>query len=408
MFIVIFIGMIMRLVWVEDMEWKDDEKIMYNLAHEVANKGRLPAVGMMSGGGIVNPGLSVGVFAFIAFFTDGPLAMVRAVELINILAIVLFILFIYIKVPVIERDIWLWGIALAAVSPLAVLFSRKIWAQDLLPVFCLLLIFGNAYRKQRWGAFLWGFGCAIIGQVHMSGFFLAAGITIFTLLHDSYHKKPIRGMFFIFGVLAGVAWLIPWVIYIINNGQHSYLLLKNILAFSFYRYWMLDIHGLHLIYSLGDNFWDFLKEPVIYGTETNIVAMLHVFLCVVGLFTVLLVLQYIWKQAVIFKTKKIASLIFEDSSLARFYLFGILIGLGILMTISGTEIYPHYLICTFPFSYIFLVKVHFQRKSLLRLVIIAQMVITFCFLLYIHQHGGALRGDYKRTYKNQLQNNISN
>ena len=166
-FIIIVFGLFMRLIWTDDMEWKGDEKQMYDMAHEAADKFVLPATGMGSGGGIVNPGMSVGVFAIIAAFTNDPLAMDKTVQIINVISILCFLLFVFLKIDPKEKEIWLAGIALAAVSPLAVLFSRKIWAQDLLPIFSFFIILTNFYRSKGWSAFLWGLTGAIIGQVHM-------------------------------------------------------------------------------------------------------------------------------------------------------------------------------------------------------------------------------------------------
>ena len=42
------------------------------------------------------------------------------------------------------------------------------------------------------------------------------------------------------------------------------------------------------------------------------------------------------------------------------------------MTLSGTTIYTHYLICAFPFSYIFLASMLQNRRRLLLGVILAQ------------------------------------
>ena len=85
--IIIAVGLVLRLVWISDMEWKDDEKLMYTMAHTALDKGVFPDVGMKSGGGIVNPGLSVGVYAIIAAYTTDPLAMNRVVQIINIISI---------------------------------------------------------------------------------------------------------------------------------------------------------------------------------------------------------------------------------------------------------------------------------------------------------------------------------
>ena len=397
-----------RLLWVDDMEWKDDERLMFQLSHKVVDEEKLPAVGMMSGGGIVNPGLSVVVFSAIALFTDSPIAMTRAVQLINILAILLFLLFIYIKVPEEEKRIWYFGIALAAISPLAVLFSRKIWAQDLLPFFCFFVILGNAYRQKKWGAFLWGFAGALIGQIHMSGFFLAAGIVIYTLFHDRFNRMRFQWLFFIAGSMAGSISLFPWLTQIAQSNSSSTLILKNILDVRFYWYWILDSHGINIIYSLGDNFWEFIEGPVILGRSFYLIAILHLLLITVSLMTIRWFILYIKGLISRVKSREFVKYHFENISMLRFYLYGILIGLGVLLTCSGTEIYMHYLICAFPFSYLFLIRIHHHRKKFLHAIILAQLLITFSFLLYIHQNNGALRGDYKRTYHSQMEYNITN
>jgi len=71
------------------------------------------------------------------------------------------------------------------------------------------------------------------------------------------------------------------------------------------------------------------------------------------------------------------------------------------MTLSGTTINPHYLICAFPFQYIFLAKILEKHRRLFRSVIMAQMIITITFLVFIHTHNGAIHGDYGKTYHSQ-------
>ena len=77
--------------------------------------------------------------------------------------------------PIGQREPWLWALSLSAVSPLAMLSQRKIWAQSMLPIFCALFLIGWLRRNRYSGACLWGFIGAILGQIHMSGFFFAAG-----------------------------------------------------------------------------------------------------------------------------------------------------------------------------------------------------------------------------------------
>ena len=63
--IILFIifGCLLRLLWAEDMKWKEDEIWMYRTARSVV-EGRMhwPWLGMSNGVGFLNPGLSVWCF----------------------------------------------------------------------------------------------------------------------------------------------------------------------------------------------------------------------------------------------------------------------------------------------------------------------------------------------------------
>ena len=54
----IVLGCLLRLVWAEDMKWKEDEIWMYQTARSVV-QGRMPWpwLGMSNGVGFLNPGL---------------------------------------------------------------------------------------------------------------------------------------------------------------------------------------------------------------------------------------------------------------------------------------------------------------------------------------------------------------
>ena len=399
--IIITVGLVLRLVWTNDMEWKDDEKLMYTMAHTALDKGVFPDVGMKSGGGIVNPGLSVGVYAFIAAYTNDPLAMNRVVQIINIISILCFLVFIYLKIDSKEKEIWLLGITLAAISPLAVLFSRKIWAQDLLPMFSFIIFFTNYYRHKAWGAFLWGFSGALMGQVHMSGFFFAFGLFVFSLIHDHYNKIRFRWIYWIVGSLIGSLGLIPWISFLMHNPQVTKLSFWHIFQFNFYLYWFLDSTGLNIYYSLRKEFWMFIREPIIIGIPTYLVAVAHLLLVATGIFTLNKIYRYVAKILLYIKQKNFISNVIIGMSITNFYLYAILLGLGIFMTLSGTTIFQHYIICAFPFTYIFLAKIFQYHKKLLYAVIIIQMFVTINFLLFIHKNNGAEKGDYGKAYHSQ-------
>ena len=134
-YIFIASGILLRLIWVEDIQWKFDEFWIFNKSQEIVQTGIWPKLGMKSGAGIQNPGLSVWIFGLFGFLTDNPLGMTRIVMLLNVLSIFGFLIIAYKEIDKEERKLWVWGIALACVSPLPILWSRSIWAQDLLPFF---------------------------------------------------------------------------------------------------------------------------------------------------------------------------------------------------------------------------------------------------------------------------------
>ena len=95
--IILFIvfGCLLRLLWAEDMKWKEDEIWMYQTARSVLEgRSPWPWLGMSNGVGFLNPGLSVWCFIALAWVSENPVTMVRWVMVSNIVAIVLFAEFI--------------------------------------------------------------------------------------------------------------------------------------------------------------------------------------------------------------------------------------------------------------------------------------------------------------------------
>ncbi len=402
-FFCIAVGIFLRLNWNSDMEWKADEQWTYQKAHETADSGKFPAAGMQSGGGVVNPGLSLGIFALIASFTQDPLAMNRVVQLLNILAVLCFTWFALTKIKSEERQVWLYGIALASVSPLAVLFARKIWAQDLLPLVSFLILLSNYYRKKNWGAFFWGFFGALIGQIHMSGFFFAAGIFVFTLLYDRYNKIKFKWLPWLAGSILGSITIVMWFLYMAEHPQFTRFNIMHLMQFNFYTYWFLDGLGLNIMYSVRKEFWEFIKEPIIFGTPLYLIAVAHLFLAAAGIFTLKKIAGYAKAFYFNLKQKSFPAFLFANISPTKFYMLSVLLGLGVFMNFSGFTVHPHYLICAFPFVYIFLAKIFERRTLLLKGIIIAQLFITVMFQVYVHRNNGIKNGDYSITYKEQME-----
>ena len=148
-------------------------------------------------------------------------------------------------------------------------------------------------------------------------------------------------------------------------------------------------------------FWEFIKLPYIGRVPLYLLGIIHLFLATVMVVVIKRIYHYIKDKILILNTiEKIKDYI-KNLSLSEFYLLSILLGLGIFLNFSGVYIYHHYLIIGFPFAYIFLAKVLMPYKKLLLSVIIAQLIITISFLIFVHIHDGVIKGDYGRSYISQ-------
>lgn len=403
LFLFVLFGVVMRLIWASDMEWKYDEIWMFQTAAQYASLGTYPPLGMTSGGGIQNPGLSVWCFIFLGKFLKDPVSMVRGVQVINILSVLGFLLLVWLR----DRKnfvLWLMGLALFSVSPLPVLFARKIWAQDILPLFVLVTFVGHFYRERWWGGLLWGFGGALIGQVHMSGFFYGFALLLWTLYYDLRNKQPSSLLFFVFGSCVGVVPMIPWIKYLLSypggsEGEGT-LALQNVLTLKYYKYWFLDAFGLHQGYSMGQDMYDFFRWPVVLGKPTYLVALCHGLLGGLGVFVGWQSLQRVRARLDDFLHESLAPRVGRPT----FYLLFGLLASGGIFTLSGLRLFPHYLIVLFPLIHLWPAKILYKRRRTFVLLLVLQLFVSSSFLTYIHVNEGTPNGGYGRTYQYRLFN----
>src|SRR5262249_47746474 len=125
----LLLGGVLRLLWGQDIEFKEDEAWTFDRTQRVGDAEPCPWVGMPSSAGFPNPGMSLWVFLVLGKVTaaQDPVDLARAVQILNVTALACLVLFILRAVPRPEREAWLWAAALAALNPLSVLAQRKIW-----------------------------------------------------------------------------------------------------------------------------------------------------------------------------------------------------------------------------------------------------------------------------------------
>jgi len=392
-------GVTLRLVWVGDMEYKADEAYMFHRTQAVGVSEPWPWLGQRSGVGLRNPGLSVWVFVAPArvLGLNNPTAVDRIVEVANIAALAVLVVFALRCVREREREPWLWATALMAVSPTGIVLSRKIWAQSLLPLFSALAFMAWWSRRKRWAAFLWGLSGTLLGQVHMSGFFFAAGLALWTALFD---RRSVRWTAWLAGTLLGSVTLGPWLYWALGHTEASHRSVANVLGLDFWRLWAERPLALDLGVSLGPHFTSFLASPRVGGVSSYGVAVCYALILASALVIIVGAVRSLWQLR-----RDWVQLLIGRSSPTAFGLSAALVGFGGLLTLSAVVIYRHYLLVAFVLPFLWIACLALLRpqagRRALTLLCLAEAVLAAQFLAYVHVHHGAPRGDYGVSYSAQ-------
>ena len=172
--VTILAGAWLRLYDLAAMEFKGDEQEGLNLAMRLLNDQPwlsglpFPTHGMVSSSVVHNPPLYTWIIAALWAPTQDPVAVARLIALINVLC--LFPLWLWARRRMDEPRALL-TLALCAVSPFAVIFSRKIWPVDLLLPGVLAVLWGIEWVRgpKPWrGVILLLLAVLVAGQLHLS------------------------------------------------------------------------------------------------------------------------------------------------------------------------------------------------------------------------------------------------
>lgn len=168
-FAIFIIALLPRLTFLHLIEFKADEALtLYTLNQTPLSK--LQA-GLVSSTGARNFPLFFYFIYPLYRLNSDPRFISGAIALLNAMLIPLYFLFLkrrFGQLPALAASLSL------AVSPWAILFSRKIWAQDLIPLLSFPLFFTSLSLTHRRPLFTTLFYtlCLLLPQLHGSGFFL--------------------------------------------------------------------------------------------------------------------------------------------------------------------------------------------------------------------------------------------
>src|SRR5262245_23656337 len=397
-------GIVFRLMWLQDIEYKADEAWTFTQIQAFWQTHTLRYVGTPSSVGVQNPGLSLWVFLAVSAIlpTVDPLELTRAVQQINVLAIVLLAIFAKQAVLRTEREAWLWSVALVSVNPLTVLFSRKLWPPDIFPLFTLGMLVGWWYRRYWWGAFLWGLLGAFLGQIHLSGFFFAAAFFGCIILFD---RRSVHWSAWFAGSILGSLPLMPWLFVVIKHPQSVQRPeIQNLL--TPFRHWVNLSLGLDLRYSLGADFPSFLGFPTIGVHPTYLAgALLGIILLI---FFILLARLIVRLRA---DPARTIAFLFGARSSTALALNAAFFGYGLLLLLMSQPIYLHYFVVAFSLPALWLAWIAQAGSSghvgslansrrLLAALVLIQAGLTLIFFTYIHETQ-FIDGDYGIAYGSQ-------
>jgi len=181
--VIIAVGAWLRFSRLDLVEFKGDEAFAANRALEFVRGGKLPTSGLMSSVGVTNPPLFIWLLVPMFFITSNIAAVSCMIAGLGLAAVV--------STWWIGRKYYgpltgLVAAALFATAPWAVIYSRKIWAQDFVPVFATAtmwavhsLVLGKKPKAVFWVLCL----PLCVVQIHYSGFALmAATVAVLVLL----------------------------------------------------------------------------------------------------------------------------------------------------------------------------------------------------------------------------------
>lgn len=162
----------LRLGWPGIVEFKLDESNLSTLSLDLTHGRSFPLLGIDSSVGIRNSPMSVYIMAIPYLFTTNPEVATSFVGVLNVIGVLLLYLFVKRHYGILAALI---AALLFAVNPWAVIFARKIWAQDLLPPFVIATVATGVIglvEGKRWAQWFHFPLLAITGQIHYGAFVL--------------------------------------------------------------------------------------------------------------------------------------------------------------------------------------------------------------------------------------------
>ena len=326
---IIIIAGLLRIIFPGLSEFKADEARLYASSLNFITKLEMPTHGITSSIGIPNFPISTWLYAIPLTLWKHPYSATIFTGLLNTAAIIIC--------WHITKRFWNTRTALIATilfasSPWAVIFSRKIWAQNTLPFFVGAWALSGLialHDRRKWPTFLHGFLTFCIPQIHFSGLALIP-ISFINLI---ICRKTIAWKSLIVGVASAILLAAPLAIHFNSSGSlpiqgllNRSSILTNFESLEYY--WML---------SIGSDIHS-ITGPTKYAN----------FLSSIPDYTAV---HWFWTTLIIFGCASLLINTGLQSPASRMLLSWLIVPL-LIQYISPFDVHLHYFIVTFPVQYI--------------------------------------------------------
>lgn len=388
--LIVFFAAIFRLSNLDLIEFKYDEALSTFQAFLFYIYPNVPQVGLIASTGMYNFPLFNYLLIIISLFSKNPQYISFIIALINVGMIALYFL---LNKKLFSTSIAFVSAMTLAISPWAIIFSRKIWAQDLIllfavPFYYYFLLILKTKKAKNLSILI--FLLFLLVQLHASGIFLAISTFIIFIIF----KIKLSRSSILRGLVWGFIFLIPFLIFEISSTPFC----RDCVAFFEYQklshYFDIEnflrpfqiLNGLNFRYLLGDDYSDFLKfspilQPIIY------IFILEIFIFII-----------------------IAICYFKNKN-NKYYLLFLVTLIPLLYFVTRTPAYLHYYVIILPlvcliyallFNYLYSLRKNLTYKSFIILIFlfffISKLIFTLLFFQFIEQKRD-ISGDYGPIFK---------
>lgn len=197
---------IFRMFFLDLIEFKNDEALTVYQLENFYSHPYLMQTGPISSTKVYNPPFYNYLMIMLSFFSRDPQFLSFVIGLINTLCVPLFYLLVK---KYYSNTTAILAAFLMALSPISILYSRKIWNTNLLMPFCLayfyflMQVIIKKDKKSYLGLFL---TLVLMTQIHASGLFL----TISTILTLIFLKRKINFKYALIGLILGLIPALPY------------------------------------------------------------------------------------------------------------------------------------------------------------------------------------------------------